>query len=124
LPGLDDHLIPLDARLQTIAGGARRSLNIRLARKALLELDKNGPTLSALRKKFTKLLAEQPPATKYDRTPMTDAEVRGFIQKAIKEEPAIKFSPLLRELRDSGFACEHRRFASLFRSVQERIHEV
>jgi len=120
LSGLDDHLIPLDARLQTVAGGARRSLNIRLARKALLEMGKNGPTLSALRTKFTKLLAKQPPVPKYDRTPMTDADVKRFIENALKQDPARRFSPLLRELRNSGFACEHRRFACLFRAVQEQ----
>ena len=123
LPGLDDHLVPIDARLQTIAGGARRSLNIRLARKALLELRKTGPTLPALKRKFKKLLTQHPPLATYHRIPMTDEEVKRFIKFAIREDPQKRFSPLLRELRDSGHACEHRRFASLFRNVQERIHE-
>jgi hypothetical protein len=123
LPGLNEHLIPLDARLQTIAGGARRSLNIRLARKALLELRKTGPMHAVLRRKFKRLLAQQPQLTSYGRAPMTDDEVQRFIEIAIKEEPQRTFSPLLRQLRDSGFACEHRRFASLFREVQERLNE-
>jgi hypothetical protein len=123
LPGLNEHLIPMDARLQTIAGGARRSLNTRLARKALLELRRSAPTHAALSRKFKRLLAQQPQLTSYGRAPMTDEEVRRFIEAAIQEEPQRAFSPLLRHLRDSGFACEHRRFATLFRQVQERINE-
>jgi hypothetical protein len=123
LPGLTKHLIPLDARLQTIAGGARVSLNTRLARKALLELRKSEPTHAALSRKFKRLLAQQSRLTKYVRTPMTDEEVQRFIKVAIKDDPQRTFSPLLRLLRDSGFACEHRRFASLFRKVQERLYE-
>jgi hypothetical protein len=123
LPGLDEHLIPMDARLQAIAGGARRSLNTRLARKALLELRKTGPTHAALSRKFKRLLAQQPQLTSYGRAQMTDEEVKRFIEIAIKAEPKRTFSPLLRQLRDSGFACEHRRFASLFRTVQERLNE-
>src|SRR5207245_11423903 len=61
LAGLTDYLIPCDARLQPVVGGARRSLNIRLARKALRELGKKGPGLRARREKFTRLLARPGP---------------------------------------------------------------
>jgi hypothetical protein len=121
--GLTDHLIPADARMQPLVGGARRSLNVRLARKALLELGRTGPDLAGLKEKFSRLLARQPRLVGLNRTHMTDEELKRYIKKAVKEDPNIPFTPLLRRLRDSGFACEHSRFASLYHQIQEQLHE-
>ncbi len=123
LPGLTEYLLPLDARLQGLAGGARRSLNIRLARHALLGLQKPGTEYSSLKKAFARLISTQSAPVIPVRTRMTDHDVRQFIRTALRSDPRRAFSPLLRELRDKGFACESSRFASLFHDVQERIHE-
>jgi hypothetical protein len=123
LPGLTEYLLPLDARLQGVAGGARRSLNIRLARHALLKLKKTGPEHSSLKSAFEKLSATQPTLISPARTRLIDQDIEQFILKALQKKPCRAFSPLLRKLRDQGFACESGRFASLFHDVQERIHE-
>jgi hypothetical protein len=123
LPGLTEYLLPLNARLQGMAGGARRSLNIRLARHALLKLRKTGTEHSSLKSAFDKLSATQPALVAPTRTRMTDQDVELFIVTALQKDPRRTFSPLLRELRHQGFACESGRFASLFHNVQERIHE-
>lgn len=123
LPGLTEYLLPLDARLQGMAGGARRSLNIRLARHALLGIRKTGTDFTSLKKTFSRLISTQPAPVIPARTRMTDHDVRRFIRTALRSDPDQAFSPLLRELRDQGYACESSRFASLFHDVQERIHE-
>jgi hypothetical protein len=118
LEGLDSNLLPSDARLQSIVGGARRSLNTRLAARILQEV-RNPPKASSLRSRYAKLLNEQPPIEKYDRQPLSDSEVKEFIRKQLRSNPRLQHSPLLRILRDSNMACEQKRFGSLYREVVE-----
>ena len=120
LVGLDEHLIPCDARLQSVVNGARRSLNTRVAEKILSEA-RVVPRKSSLKKKLRKLLAEQPEIQRYDRSPMSDTEVRAFILSKLQQDVRLCHTPLLRMLRDSGRACEQSRFASLYREVKEQI---
>jgi len=122
LNGLARHLIPYDARLQRIVGGALRSLNMRAAQKALHESRRSMPTLPVLRRKFTRLLDGQPPLDRPERSPMTDAAVCRFITKAIRKDATASHTPLLRKLRDEGSACEQKRFAKLFRHVREQLN--
>jgi len=121
LDGLDRNLVPCDARLQAATGGARRSLNTRLAHKILRE-SRQPPTASSLSKRYRKLLNEQPPLTRYDRQPMSDDEVKKFILQQLKFEPSLRHTPLLRMLRDNDNACEQKRFASLYTEVLESLN--
>ena len=120
LDGLDDHLIPCDARLQPLVNGARRSLNTRVAGKILSEA-RIVPRKSILKKKLRKLLAGQPEIQRYDRGPMSDTEVRAFISSQLRQDMRLCHTPLLRMLRDSGRACQQSRFASLYREVKEQL---
>lgn len=119
LDGMADHLVPCDARLEALVGGARSSLNMRVARQILSEIGDSQPTLPLLRERLAGLLEEAPDIRTFDRQPMRDDEVLAFIRKAVKSEPDLRGTPLLRRLRDRGFACEHSRFMALFRSVRE-----
>jgi hypothetical protein len=81
-----------------------------------------GPfTRSALSATLTDLLGCQPPMPRYDRAELDDAAVMRFIEGEIAglNGSAPAATPLLRRLRDSGFACEQGRFASLYRLVKE-----
>jgi hypothetical protein len=112
--------LPADARLQSALGGARGSLNVRIA--AHLLATHAGPfTRPALTATLSGLLERQPPVPRYDRTELDDSAVRRFIADALHGQngSAPAASPLLRRLRDSGYACEQRRFASLYRLVKE-----
>ena len=80
LEDLDDNLVPCDARLQPTIGGARRSLNTRLANKILREA-RVPPRASTLAVRYRKLLSQQPELEKYDRRPLTDDQVSEFIRK-------------------------------------------
>jgi hypothetical protein len=118
LNALTPNLIPCDARLQHIVRGVRLSLNIRLARMALQETRRSRPTLPVLRRKFLQLLAAAPELQKYDRRPLSDSEVTQIIKTALKVDPGICHTPLLRQLRANGNACEQSRFRSLFQTAQ------
>lgn len=119
LDGMREHLVPCDARLESLVGGARRSLNMRVARHILREVGGAQPTLPVLRKRLTALLADAPEVRTYDRRPLSDDQVLAFISKSVNREPQLRGTPLLRRLRDQGFACEYTRFMALFRSIRE-----
>lgn len=118
LDGLDRNLVPCDARMQSAMGGARRSLNTRLAAKILRE-SRQPPRAASLQKRYQKLLNEQPPLEKFNRQQLSDDEVKAFIRKQLRTSPKSQHSPLLRVLRDSNMACEQKRFANLYRQVVE-----
>ena len=122
LGDLTENLIPCDARLQPLVGGVLRSLNVRLLRHALENARRTPPTLSGISTRFQKLLAEAPERPKYDRTPVTDDEVRRFVKRAMNKQTNVTQSRLLRDLRDSGKACEQGRFRTLFKEVQGAHH--
>lgn len=120
--GLAPHFVPCDARLQPLVGGALRSLNIRTARKALSESKRSLPTLPVLRRKFGRLLRQQPDLVRIERAVMTDDDVRHFLLSELSANRTLRHTPLLRKLRDQGFACEQRRFATLFHEIQGELH--
>lgn len=117
---LERHLIPCDARMQAATGGARRSLNTRIARNILRE-SRTPPLCSTLRRRYSKLLAKQPPIESYDRCPMSNDEIKHFIMEQMSADSTLRHSPLLRRLRDANMACEQKRFASLYREVREQF---
>jgi hypothetical protein len=119
LSGLDEYLVPCDARLQPLVGGALRSLNTRLARRVLGEC-RHPPRRSSLSRRYQSLLDKQPTLTKYDRKPMTDANVRKFISEQLASNPNLSHTPLLRRLREQDCACEQKRFAQLYRDVRSQ----
>jgi hypothetical protein len=111
---LAPYLLPSEARLQSKAGGALASLNIRLARLLVEQVPPEDWSIEHLSSVLAAWKDAQPERARYDREPMSDEDVRQAILKAIREDPAIRPSRLLRRLRDSGRACEHKRFVRLF----------
>lgn len=120
LEGLQQHLVPCDARFQKMIGGARRSLNTRLAKKIIAE-SRTPPMSDKLSRRYRKLLESQPPIDRYDREPMSDDEVKNFIREQLVRDLSLKHTPLLRLLRETNRACEQKRFAALYRQVSEEI---
>ena len=121
---LTDHLIPADARLKHLLGGGMQSLNVRIARKILGESDRWAPRCATLTKRFKGLLSRQKDFVQPQRTPMSDGEVRTYVRKALKKNPTLTRSPLLRLLRDSGRACEQKRFGGLFLEAAAALKQV
>jgi hypothetical protein len=122
LEGLTAHLLPCDARLRPLVGGALTSLNVRVARAALLEWRRGPATRSQLRLLLERRLAGRLPAAAHRRDRVNGEEVQAFIRATLEQDPGARPTPLLRRLRDGGRACEHARFTALFRQVWEQLH--
>lgn len=119
LDGLQGSLVACDARLQSLVGGARGSLNVRLTRHLLSSLGTSLPTLDVLNTLCGQMLAQAPDLPRYDRRPLSDQQVCRFIARAVKDDPSLRPTPLLRRLRDQGYACEYSRFVKLFHAGRE-----
>lgn len=118
-PGnLRDIFLPADARLQSCLGGTRQALNVRVG----LRLLKEGIRSHAEATRYlSTLLQQQPPVTRYDRKKLSDEEVIALIRDGLARSPNASASRLLREFRDSGYACEQRRFGDLHKSLTESL---
>lgn len=119
---LDSNTIACSAKLQSVVGGARQSLHIRVARKMLAERKRWPLRASVLAKRYAALTQRQPDVPEYDRQKMDDEAVRGFIREQLAASPALARTPMLRRLRSAGQACEQARFARLYNEVREAMH--
>lgn len=106
--------VPASARLQACLGGTRQALNARIAAHVL---SAGISSRAAASRYLTQLLAGQPPIRRYERKKLTDEEVCAMIADRLDQAPGISASKLLREFRDSGYACEQQRFGQLHRLV-------
>lgn len=109
---LDEFLLPIDGRLQSALGGTRQALNVRAAHYLLAA---GIETHDGIRDVLAKLLVDQPELARYERKPVADAEVRAYIRERLRHDREATHSRLLRDFRDSNYACEQGRFATLFR---------
>jgi hypothetical protein len=119
---LAPHWVPSSARLQSLLGGALSSLHARVARDLLERTRREGgPVLDAaeVRRYYERLIHRSAPRVRFERTPMTDDEVRQFITRELRKQKR-SCSATLRLLRDSGHACEQQRFHRLFHQFQGR----
>jgi hypothetical protein len=117
---LKRYITPSDARLRTVVGGGIGSLNVRIARKFLTESKKVPIRAMVLRERYSDLLAEQPLPQRYMRQQVANDQIINFIRVALRSDPIVSRSSLLRRLRDSGVASEQSRFSSLYSTVLRR----
>lgn len=110
-----DHLLPSSADLAGTVGGALTSLNIRVARLLLGSLDGAEPDHATLMRLCAAI--ERKPLVIPVRKEMTDHEVAVFIRLRLKKHPEMSRTPMLTALRESGHACEQRRFGRIFTLV-------
>jgi hypothetical protein len=116
-PGmLGDLMVPADARLQAFLGGTRQALNIRIAAH-LLSVGIRSRAIAT--RHLAQLLEEQPPIPRYERKKLSDAEILDLIKDGLARSPGASASPLLRQFRDAGFACEQGRFGRLHQFFTE-----
>lgn len=108
---LREFVLPADGRLQGALGGSMQALNVRIAAH-LLEKHRAPLKRPALADTVTALGRGRPRPAPLQRTPLSDDQVRAFITSHWTENAT--HTRLLRQLRDSGLACEQQRFARLF----------
>jgi hypothetical protein len=113
-PILAANTVPSRASLQQKLAGALVSLHAQVANKILRESPHHGLDARDLRARYQALAASLPPVEKASGKRMTDAEVLQFIARLRRKERGITKSRAHRRLRDAAFACEQKRFNSLF----------
>jgi hypothetical protein len=108
-------LLPAEVRLKGVDGmrGAMQGINARIAARASAERAEWFPSRRALAALMNNWLLGAPELPRYERTRMSDEDVRAFVVAKCSEK-VLSRSMLLRVLRDSGQACEQSRFASLY----------
>jgi hypothetical protein len=123
LGNLTQHLLPCDARLQSLVGGTRASLNIRIARLLIARTGNKQLGMERATIQMARLLRKQPAIVRYQRHPASDEQICSFIRFELNRSRIVSHSLLLRKFRDSGRACEQSRFANLYRQtvINEKV---
>jgi hypothetical protein len=111
-PELREFVLPADGHLQTVVGGTLGALNVRLAAQLLRSTLNTVPDRRVFADSLAQLQQQAGRRPVFQRTPMTDDQIRAFILERLTEDST--HTALLRQLRGSGLACEQRRFAQLF----------
>jgi hypothetical protein len=119
---LKPYLFPCDVRLRPLVGGSNHSLNIRLAKWMILKkFDGNSLDFNQIRTWLSNHLKTVDKIESPKRENMPDDDIMNFILEKINYNHKLRPTPLLREFREAGFACEQKRFASLFMKVSKEI---
>jgi hypothetical protein len=113
-------LIPSDARLQEEVGGARSSLNARVAERVLIHATEAGFDPITIRKKVENQIAASPKLVKYDRQRADDESVSTYIIRGLQETPELSCTAMLKRYRTEGKACEQKRFKNLYWEVKKQ----
>lgn len=106
--------LPADRGLRQTLGGTATSLNSRTAVAWLERLD--GPSLVSadVRASWVSWAESARRTEVYNRQSLSDQGVMDFIRHLREGEPLMSKTRALRQLRDSGLACEQHRFGDLF----------
>jgi len=115
---LEGNLLPSDASLQPVVGGALLSLNIRIVREIMRNSDLASLEYGSIKGWLDELIERQPTTGKQRRSSLTDDEVVNYILGQWEHDCTLARSPLLRRLRDGGLACEQSRFSSLYHTAR------
>lgn len=116
---LSSSWVPSSGALQGSLGGALVSLHARVARHLIRSIPPRDFRKEKLAHMTKKLSEEGGPAAKrVAGVHMSDDDVLAFIRKRVTADPKASHTRLLRELRESGQACEQGRFRRLFKQVK------
>jgi hypothetical protein len=116
---LSSSWLPSLSAFQGSLGGALVSLHARVARHLIRTIPPRDFRKEKLAHMTKKLGEEAGSAVKrVAGTPMSDEEVIAFIRERVVVNPKASHTRLLRELRESGQACEQGRFRRLFMQVK------
>ncbi len=122
LEGLTEHLLPVDSRLQGIYGGAKISLNSRIAREIINMHPDIRLRLTPLKRYFSDLMGSLQKVPSPKRKKMSDEEICHLIKDYLTNETNWSNSRLLRHFRNQGIACEQKRFGHLYKEVKESLY--
>lgn len=118
VPGINR--TPADSTLRSALGGTLSSLNQRMAAQ-WLQFAETPTAMGTTRhwRRWRKWAESSGIRETYDRQPMTDEQVKAWVQRTKHREPGLSRTRALRVLRDEGFACEQNRFARIFTRLED-----
>lgn len=103
--------------LRSALGGTITSLNTRMAIR-WLEIAEQGDLMGAnTRREWARWAESASRPENYGRRPLADGAIRLLIQEMRGTDAGLSKTAALKALRDSGIACEQRRFSGLFEEV-------
>lgn len=106
--------VPVEGRLRLVLGGSMQAVNARAAAFLLDDPSPKSLTSDCARARLAKLADSAPPLRQLNRAPLTDDEVVDFAIDVLLRDESASWSRILRLLRQSGHACEQRRFKGLY----------
>lgn len=107
--------------LRAELGGSAMSLNQRIAATWLDRLAGKSLTAPDRFDQWDEWASAVQRVETWDRRPMTDDQVVRAIRSMRATNQGLAWSPALRVLRDSGYACEQKRFKRLFALATEEV---
>lgn len=116
---LEDQRFPANVGLRNVLGGTAVSLNTRMAIAWLQHQKSVDMRASRHRQAWIAWSSEVESTTTYDRRVIDDAGLQAWIRAASHTRPDLSKTAALRMLRDSGVACEQRRFGMMFAQTME-----
>lgn len=118
---LAENLVPIESRAQQKLDGTKIAINARTA----LHLFETGRTKDLrsdkLRRAYERLVKGVPRPKQNEGARLKDPEVREYIREMLTKHPGMSANPMLRRLRDAGFACEQGRFRELHIEVARGV---
>jgi hypothetical protein len=103
--------------------GTKQGLAARTARHLLTQADAWPPAASALQNAYARLVSDLERPKPPDRERHGDDDVRVFIDEQLEHGSAIGWTKLLRLWRESGHACEQKRFRGLYQEAVAKRSE-
>ena len=110
--------LPADMGLRRQVGGTASSITLRMARRWLAQCKSHDLYHPQDARRWTRWAGSVSNLERYDRQPVSDAEVRAHVVRLKKNDPSLSATRALRLLRDAGIACEQQRFGQLFRTTE------
>lgn len=119
VPGVKQ--VAANRALRTELGGSAMSLNQRIAGAWLDRLHGRSLTAPDAFEQWDSWVAAVQRVETWDRRPVSDDMVMRAIRSMLAANARLAWSPALRVLRDSGYACEQKRFKRLFALAMEEL---
>lgn len=110
--------LPADMGLRRQVGGTASSITLRMARRWLAQRNSSDLYHPEDARRWSCWAGSVSNLERYDRQPISDAEVRARVVRLKRGDPSISATRALRIIRDAGIACEQKRFGQLFRTTE------
>lgn len=106
--------VPSNRNLRAALGGTISSLNTRMAIRWMEIAGGTGITSQRMRREWAMWSQREQQVEHHARKQLPDSILRKLLEEMRASQPGIAKTVALRRLRDSGIACEQRRFSGLF----------